>query len=71
MLPPDTKLLCKKCLKPIHFIKMKSGKSMPVDPAPIRTVIEEGRVITGYYPHWATCTDPETFRKGGEFFERG
>lgn len=42
---------------------------MPVDPNPVRVVIKNGEVITGYYPHWATCTDPDSFKKGGEFFD--
>jgi len=44
---------------------------MPVDPKPIKVITEEGEVVTGYFPHWAICTDPDAFRKGGKFFEGG
>lgn len=40
---------CKGCSALIYWIKTKAGKNMPVD--------ADGK------PHWATCTQPDKFRK--------
>jgi hypothetical protein len=56
---------CKACNAEIKWIRMKSGKQMPVDPKPIVVVTDLGTMVRGYNPHWASCPAAENFRKGG------
>jgi len=65
----DRLTTCRECMKPIFFIKTKKGKSMPVNTGKIKIMTEEGEIVIGYFPHWATCTNPNNFRKGSKFFE--
>ena len=67
---------CRGCGKPIRFITMvASGKQMPVDAEEIHgngfdnLITANGRMevkpnsdITGYRPHWATCTKAKEFK---------
>jgi hypothetical protein len=71
--------ICESCSQPIKFIEMKSGKWMPVDatmfvakePDPeMRLVQSDGTIKTGvergdcgYVSHFATCDDPNRFRR--------
>ena len=64
---------CKGCGADIKWIKMKSGKNMPVDEKPVKVVAEvihdgfpEWQVISAYNPHWATCEKAKEFKKGGK-----
>jgi len=57
---------CKACGAPIKWVKMESGKAMPVDIDPIKIVRETetgGIVVGGYLAHWATCPKANNFRK--------
>ena len=53
-----------KCQATITWIKTLAGKDMCVDPG-VKTIIDKdtGGVATGFTPHWATCKDPNYFRK--------
>ena len=42
---------------------MQTGKAMPVDADPIKVVTSDGRMITAYVPHWATCPKAKEFKK--------
>ena len=57
---------CKSCGADIDFMKMESGRKMPVDSNPIKVVVihkNGARITLAYMPHWATCTDPGKHRK--------
>ena len=59
-----TKRQCKSCQAEIHFVVLgKSGKPMPCDPKQLTFVSDDGQLLTGYIPHWATCTAPARHRK--------
>ena len=53
-----------KCHATISWIKTIAGENMCVDPG-VKTIIDKqtGEVATGFTPHWATCKDPNYFRK--------
>jgi len=53
---------CQKCRAELKWIKTIKGKSMPADPKLITIVTEDGEIVKGYTPHWATCNDPDHFR---------
>jgi len=58
---------CRACGQEILFVKMESGKSMPVDAKPVKMVqvFDDGigYMVSVYNPHWATCTQASKFRK--------
>jgi hypothetical protein len=54
---------CLRCRAPIYFIKMKSGRFMPVNEEILTIVTDDGRMETGRIPHWATCEFANEFRK--------
>lgn len=59
---------CKGCGQEIKWVKMASGKSMPLDGQPETKVqVKEniGEIITVYTPHWATCPKAKDFKKKG------
>ena len=56
-------IVCRGCRKNIKWIKTKKGKDMPVDPAEVTIVTEDGETKRGFIPHWATCPKANTFRK--------
>ena len=53
-----------KCQATIQWIETLAGENMCVDPG-VKTIIDKqtGEVATGFTPHWATCKDPDFFRK--------
>lgn len=68
-----------KCGQEIRWIKMVSGKSMPVDEKKQKMILlgsdlpegtisnfqpDRGHVITVYMPHWATCRKAKDFKRG-------
>ena len=53
---------CRGCGVYIEWIKTENGKNMPVDPAEITIITAKGKVVKGFIPHWATCSDAEDFR---------
>lgn len=58
--------ICKGCKQEIEWVKMPSGKRMPVDKKPTIVVVVEdgqGRAVEGYQPHWATCPNADEFRR--------
>lgn len=56
-------VICKGCNKVIKWIKMESGKNMPVDTKLITVVTIDGKVVRGYIPHWSTCEKYKQFKK--------
>ena len=56
-------LKCKKCGKPIYFIKTVGGSQMPVNTKMVTICTKKGEVKIGYTVHWANCTSPDYFRK--------
>ena len=67
---------CGKCNAPIFFALMPSGRSMPMDAAPVTDgawVLLDGYAAPAndhpnhsgprYRTHFATCSNPEAFRK--------
>lgn len=70
---PGQKLLdsgrCKGCGAAILWVRMPSGKPMPLDPIPQKRVtlsagpVAVGAVVDTYMPHWATCPNPPQRRK--------
>jgi len=57
-----------KCGHIIAFIKLDSGKTMPVEAAAINFVVlgedEIGRIMSGYMPHWGQCKFARDFNSG-------
>lgn len=66
---------CKSCGASIRWVKMASGKSMPVDDFPEKRVIvdrlvgidgapsEVGRVVDTYVSHFSSCPNAASHRK--------
>ena len=62
---------CKACGQMILFVRMSSGKQMPID-AKVSSLVEVlelrgttkpmGRMVKGHVPHWATCSDAQRFK---------
>lgn len=58
---------CKGCGEEIEWIESKkTGKPMPVNPGKVVVVTQDGSVVTGQVPHWATCPRSADFRKKKE-----
>ena len=55
--------ICKKCKAKIRWIRTKKLEWMPVDFKLITIITLEGEVVKGFIPHWATCNEPNYFRK--------
>jgi len=56
---------CKGCGAEIEWIETTEGKRMPVNPEKVVVVTQDGKVVTGQVPHWATCPRAADFRKKG------
>lgn len=54
---------CRGCGVPIIFIETNEGHPMPCDPKRVVVVTSEGRTVSGYAPHWATCPAGKKFRE--------
>ena len=54
---------CKGCGAEIIWIKTPAGKLMPCDAQKITIITEQGQTVSGYIPHWATCSKSKTFKK--------
>jgi len=54
---------CRACNRPIELVPTKSGKSIPCDPDRVSIVLDDGEVVSGRVCHFATCTQPDRFRK--------
>lgn len=59
---------CRSCRQPIFFLETKIGSRMPCDVPPW---VEMPVWVSGkdgwqfeVVPHWATCDNPDHFRKG-------
>ena len=61
---PQNRCASPKCQATISWVKTIAGENMCVDPG-VKTIIDNdtGEVATGFTPHWATCKDPNYFRK--------
>ena len=61
---PQNRCASPKCQATISWIETIAGENMCVDPG-VKTIIDKntGEVATGFTPHWATCKDPNYFRK--------
>ena len=60
---------CKACGAELKWIKTKTSKAMPCDPKRVTVVTEQGEVLNGYVPHWATCPEADRFRKAADTFK--
>ncbi len=61
-IPKDfTKAICKGCGIYIEWVKTEKGKNMPVDPNEITIITDEGKMVKGRIPHWATCPKANKF----------
>jgi hypothetical protein len=49
ILPGSIRTRCRSCGAPIIFVKIDTGKNMPINADGV--------------PHWGTCDDPNKFRK--------
>lgn len=60
---------CKSCGAKIEWFKMATtGRPMPVDAEPLKVIVPtgtagEGKVVTAYVSHFATCPDAAEHRK--------
>lgn len=55
---------CPACGEMIGFITTTKGAQMPINADKKVTVITLfGETVTGFIPHWATCSEADRFRK--------
>ena len=54
--------LCRSCGETVTWIKLKSGKSMPVNDDKITIVTKNGEVVSGSTSHFATCPQAQKWR---------
>ncbi len=55
---------CKSCQALIVWVKAKlSGRPIPLDPAVVAVVTDEGEVVHGRIAHWASCPQAKEWRK--------
>lgn len=54
---------CKGCGAAIAWITTLKGKAMPCDPGAVNVVTEDGQLVRGYIPHWATCPKAGQFKR--------
>lgn len=54
---------CASCKAPITWIVMTSGKRMPVDQRRLSITTKDGRTVTGWESHFATCVGAGQHRK--------
>ena len=60
---------CSKCGREIEWLETESrgdkpSKRMPLDPAVVQIVTDEGKTVRGRVSHYATCPDAAQFRRG-------
>ena len=60
--------ICKKCKAPVKWIKTEKGKNMILDAKPSRRyvldeMLEHGKFVNTYMPHFASCKYVDEFRK--------
>lgn len=48
---------CNVCGKEIAFIRTTKGKKMPVDREQISIIAADGKMYSGWRPHFATCVE--------------
>ena len=56
---------CKGCGAEIEWIETTEGKRIPVNLGKVVVLSQDGKVVTGQVPHWATCPRAADFRKKG------
>jgi len=56
---------CRGCGAPLLWLKTAGGKDMPCDSRRISIITDDGKVVTGYEPHWGNCPERERFKKKG------
>lgn len=54
---------CKGCGAEITWIKTKAGKLMPCNSEKSTIVTEQGEIVVGHVPHWATCSKANEFKE--------
>lgn len=55
---------CPACGERIGFVTTIKGAQMPVNPNKKITIITLlGQTVTGFIPHWSTCSGADKFRK--------
>ncbi len=61
---------CRACGKELLFAEGPNGKAIPLDlSAPVYRVLDNGTCVREagcYVTHFASCTDPSRFSKGGK-----
>ena len=57
---------CKGCGRPIVWVNTKNGRAMMCDDVKLTVVTDDGEVVTGRVPHWATCPAADKFKSGYE-----
>lgn len=57
---------CKGCGRPIVWVNTKNGRAMPCDDVKQTVVTDDGEVVSGRVPHWATCPAADQFKCGYE-----
>ena len=54
--------LCKGCSREISWVVTEKGEKMPIDNKKITIITIEGKVVSGYTSHFATCPKSYEFR---------
>ena len=60
---PEGQGRCRSCGASLVWIKLTSGNVMPCDPRPQTVITAEGKTLTGYTSHFATCPYAASHRK--------
>ena len=56
--------ICKACGAEILFIEhCRKGGLIPCDAEKTTIVKPSGEMVQGFIPHWATCSNPDQFRR--------
>ena len=58
--------ICKGCGANIQWVKTAKGKIMPCNLAKVVIVTKDGKVVSGFTSHFATCPKADKFRGGGK-----
>ena len=55
---------CRSCGAEIVWLETaKNKRPMICDPAYVQIVTDEGKMVRGRIPHWATCPDAKAWKK--------
>lgn len=54
---------CRRCGKPIHFVRKPDGKYHVCETRKLTVVLPTGQVVSGWESHFAHCPHADRFRR--------